>query len=398
MHKISDFPSIAHDSVVIDALFGTGLNRPLKGLPKEVVQKINTTGNVVVSIDIPSGLQAEQNPLEKTAIKAKHTLSFEFYKLAFFFPENAPYTGNIHLLFIGIHPVYILQTETPYKLTAIDFTRKHIQRRNHFSHKGTYGHALLMAGSHGKTGAAVLATGAALHAGAGLVSTYIPKSSYNIMQISVPEAMCICDMENDFLAGVPEEINQNNYNAVGIGPGIGTREETFRFLKTVLENQKSPVVVDADALNLIGKHPELFSLLPQNTILTPHPKEFERLFGKTSNSYERLQLQIEKSKELKLVILLKGHHSCITTPSGKVWFNSTGNAGMATGGSGDVLTGILTGLLAQGYRPDIAAVLGAWLHGMAGDLALEKESEESLTATSIVQNLGKAFKTGYSNQ
>lgn len=391
IHLPEDFPSVPEKALIIDALFGTGLNRPLTGLAEAVVKNINQLSNNIVAIDMPSGLQAEQNGSNTTIINATHTLSFQFYKLAFLFPESDAFTGQIHILPIGIHPDYIRQTTTPYRLATKKFVKDHLIKRTSFSHKGTYGHTLLIAGSRGKMGAAVLAVKAALHSGAGLVSAYIPKIGYEIMQISAPEAMCLCDVDTDHLSYFDPEIK--DYNPIGIGPGIGIEKDTHLFLKTLFKNKTTPLVIDADALNLIGKDKALLSAIPKKSILTPHPKEFERLFGETADSFERLQLQIEKSKTLQLSIVLKGHHTCITTPSGEVWFNTTGNAGMATGGSGDVLTGLLSGLLAQGYEPYMAAVIGVWLHGQAGDLALGSASMESLTASTIIQNLGNAFNS-----
>lgn len=385
-----DLPDLPSEALIVDALFGTGLNRPLKGLPKDIVNKINTFTNDIVAIDMPSGLQAEQNTPGTAVVKATHTLSFEFYKLAFLFPENAVYTGKVHLLPIGIHPEYISKTPTPFRLITKEYVKHILIRRNAFSHKGNYGHALIIAGSYGKMGAAVLATKATLRAGAGLVTSNIPRCGYSIMQTAVPEAMCICDKAEDYLARF--EGDPDVYNAIGTGPGIGTRPETADFLKSLLSRSSHPLILDADALNLISKDNRLLALIPKGSVLTPHPGEFKRLFGETVSSYQRLQLQLEKSRALDVTILLKGHHTCITTPSGQAWFNTTGNAGMATGGSGDVLTGLLTGLLAQSYTPDQAAILGTWLHGAAGDIGAKAASMESLTASDLVRHMGAAFQ------
>ncbi len=390
IYQPEDFPEIPADAVIVDALFGTGLNRPLKGLVHDMVSKINSLTNTVVSIDMPSGLQAEDNTDRSNIVKATHTLSFEFYKLSFLFSENAGYTGEIHILPIGIHPDYIKDTSSPFQFSTQDIVQTILKKRDPFSHKGTYGHALIAAGSYGKIGAAVLATKAALHSGAGLVTAHVPACGYTIMQTAAPEAMCLCSGGKDYLSALEMELKP--YTAIGIGPGIDTHQETRQFLKSILKKASQSLVLDADALNIISKEAALFNHLPEGAILTPHPKEFERLFGKTTNGYERLQLQIQKSKEWRIFILLKGHRTCITSPEGQVWFNTTGNAGMATGGSGDVLTGILTGLLAQGYPPGQAAVLGAWLHGKAGDIGASKASQESLTASDIIHGLGAAFK------
>lgn len=392
LYQPEDFPEIPENAILVDALFGTGLNRPLEGLAHDVVSRINSLTNAVISIDMPSGLQAENNETCSIIVSATHTLSFQFYKLAFLFPENACYTGEVHILPIGIHPDYIRDAASPYQISTKNVIQAIFKKRSSFSHKGTYGHALIAAGSYGKMGAAVLATSATLHSGAGLVTAYVPGCGYTIMQITVPEAMCLCGEGKDYLATL--EIALKPFAAIGVGPGIDTHSETRQFLKSILRKASQPLVLDADALNIISRDPSLFTLLPRGTVLTPHPKEFERLFGKTTNSYERLQLQIQKSKELQIILLLKGHHTCITSPEGRVWFNSTGNAGMATGGSGDVLTGIIAGLLAQGYTPEKAAVLGTWLHGTAGDIAAEESSQESLTASDIIHHLGAAFKEG----
>ncbi len=391
--NILDFPSIPEKTILIDALFGTGMNRPLKGLVKKVVQKINTQSHLVISIDMPSGLQAENNPIDKIAIKADHTLSFEFKKLAFFFKENSAFVGEVHVLPIGIHSEYIRKTKTPYRITSAPYISENLKKRAPFSHKGTYGHALLIAGSYGKMGAAVLTTQANVKSGIGLTTVYCPRCGYNILQSSVPEAMCLTD-ENEFLlTRFPDE--KPAINVLGIGPGIGTQKETQQMLHSALKKDL-PMVLDADALNILSENPKWLSEIPKGSILTPHPKEFERLFGKSANSYERLQLQREKSKLLQVTILLKGHYTSVSDSEGHVWFNTTGHAGMATGGSGDVLTGIVTGLLGQGYSAPQSAILGAWLHGKSGDLAvIQSESKESMSAHSLISHLGKAFNAAH---
>lgn len=390
IHTINDFPGLSEKAVLIDALFGTGLSRPLKGLVAEVVNRINDLSQPVISIDMPSGLKADEASEGYPVIKADHTLSFQFYKLAFLMPDNERFIGKVHILPIGIHHDYIENIPTPYQLVDKKIIHSIIKKRSDFSHKGNYGHALLMAGSFGKMGACVLANKAAVRSGAGLVTCFIPACGYTIMQTAVPEVMCLCDKEKDHLSEIPEK--PGHYSAVGIGPGIGKHENTLSALTKLLSAVRNPMVLDADALNMIGKHKDLLKKVPSHSLLTPHPKEFERLFGPTKNSFERLALQLKKSKEYDLYILLKGHRTCITSPDGRVFFNSTGNAGMATGGSGDVLTGMLTGLLAQGYETLQVAVLGAYLHGFAGDLAAEAFSQESMIASDIITYFGKAYK------
>jgi NAD(P)H-hydrate epimerase len=390
IHSIADFPKLPGDAVIIDALFGTGLNRPLKGLAAEVVAEINRAGRPVIAIDMPSGLMADSSSVGNQVIAATHTLSFEFYKLAFLMPENAGYTGRVHVLPIGISPEYIENTPTSCYLMDKKHIRSLYKPRNVFSHKGTFGHALLIAGSYGKIGAAVMAAEACLRSGAGLLTIHTPGCGYTVLQATVPEAMCACDQMEKHWSEAPAGLDQ--YSSVGIGPGIGMHHDTTKALKESLLQVRHPGVLDADALNILGKEKEFLRKIPAGSLLTPHPKEFERLFGPSKNNFERLTLQMEKSREYQIYIILKGHYTCISTPDGNCFFNPTGNAGMATGGSGDVLTGILTGLLAQGYDSLSAASLGVYLHGLAGDIAAEELSQESMIAGDIIACLGKAFK------
>jgi hydroxyethylthiazole kinase-like uncharacterized protein yjeF len=269
------------------------------------------------------------------------------------------------------------------------YIKKIFRHRNRFAHKGTYGHALLMGGSYGKNGAVVLATTACLRSGAGLVTAYVPHCGYNLLQTTAPEAMVIADNNESFLSQPPPHLER--FTALGIGPGAGTEEETGKMLQFIVRACKKPMVLDADALNLLAQQPHLLAQLFQNTILTPHPKEFERLFGACKNDFERIETACRKAAELKVVIILKGHHTLIALPDGTACFNSTGNAGMAKGGSGDVLTGIITALLAQGYSAADAAVLGVYLHGVAGDAAAAELSQEAMTAGDLVAHLSKAF-------
>ena len=239
-------------------------------------------------------------------------------------------------------------------------------------------------------GAAVLSARACLRSGVGLLSCFIPRCGYTVMQTAVPEAMTYTDQHKDYLTGVDTDLSK--FTVLGIGPGLGTGEATVKALMAVLAAYKRPVVLDADALNIIAAHPEALAFLPPFSILTPHPKEFERLFGPAENDFEKIALAVRKAKDLNVIIVLKGHHTFIAMPGGKGYFNTTGNAGMATGGSGDVLTGLLTGLIAQKYTPATAALLGVYLHGLAGDLAAGLRSQEALIATDIAEGIGEAFK------
>lgn len=397
IHDQEDCPAaLPEDTIIIDALFGTGLTRPLTRLAAEVVEKINALhrNHPVIAIDLPSGMFADSTAKGSLSVQADLTLSFQFYKLSFLMPENADTAGEVIVLPIGLHADYIRDTATLNELVDEGILKSVYKKRSLFSHKGSYGHALIIAGSYGKMGAAVLSARACLRGGVGLLTCYIPEKGIQIMQTAVPEAMCVTGdpLSPKESAGWRTSISLEKFSAIGIGPGLGTAQEQADILEETLRRFKKPLVIDADALNILAIRPELFALLPPSSILTPHPKEFERLFGKTANDFERLDLLREKAAQYQAFILLKGHYSCIACPDGHCYFNPTGNPGMATGGSGDVLTGLLTGLLAQGYSAREAALLGAYLHGMAGDIAASCHSQEAMVAGDIVENLGNAFK------
>jgi ADP-dependent NAD(P)H-hydrate dehydratase / NAD(P)H-hydrate epimerase len=386
-----DFPAIRKNALIIDALFGSGLKRPLEGLTKELVMHLNKAGAEILSVDIPSGLFGEDNrgnPAD-SIICAKNTLTFQFPKLAFLFPENNIFTGNWHVLDIGLHPEFIKRVETSWHFTAKEDVKGFNKERKKFDHKGSYGHALLLSGSKGKTGAAVLSAKACLKTGCGLVTVHIPASSYDIFQSALPEAMCSIDPDENVITGLPA---LKTYTAVGIGPGIGTHKSTAGLLKNLLQEVKVPLVIDADGLNILSENPEILKYLPENVILTPHPGEFDRLAGNSEGGYERFLKLAEFSNQHKAIVVLKGAYTSIASPDGMIRFNSTGNQGMATAGSGDVLTGMILSLLAQGYSPLQAAVAGVYIHGRAGDLALNVQSYESLIAGDIIESIGFAFK------
>jgi ADP-dependent NAD(P)H-hydrate dehydratase / NAD(P)H-hydrate epimerase len=387
-------PLINKNTIIIDGLFGSGLTRPLNGIFADAVHWINRSGCSVISIDIPSGLQEEipltPNGEQDIIIKANYTFSFQFPKLAFLFPENENFVGEWEVLDIGIHPQAIAKTETPfYFLEKIDI--QHIlKHRLKFSHKGTYGHALIVAGSSGMAGASVLAGKSALRSGVGLVTVHGPECNRIIVQSAVPELIFHSNETKNTISKRPKT---DNFDAIAIGPGIGTSPETVDLLEQLLQEHTSPTVLDADALNIIAQNPHLQEYIQNDYILTPHPKEFERLLGQScKDSYERMLKASEMAQDMNAIIILKGSHTLIALPDGRMIFNSTGNSGMATAGSGDVLTGILTGLLAQGYTPEETAKLGVFIHGMAGDLAAKTESEESLIASDIITQLGASFR------
>ena len=388
LQSAGSFSALEPDVLVVDALFGTGLNRPLEGAWAEVVEYINQLPNEILSIDLPSGLFADEHTPGDAVISADKTFSFERPKLAFFFPENAARVGEWAFGSIGLHPGFEQTIETPFHFLSRKEVTALYRPRKKFTHKGSFGHALLIAGSFGKMGAAVLAAQACLRSGVGLLTVHAPRSGNIILQSAVPEAMVSADHRAKIWAEVPE--NQG-FASIGVGPGIGREPETILALQILLEQTSQPMVIDADALNLLSENPAWWKNIPKESILTPHPKEFERLFGKAENDFERNKLQRKKAQDYGVFIVLKGANTAIACPDGACWFNATGNPGMATGGSGDVLTGILTGLLAQGYPPQSAALLGVYLHGLAGDLAALENSQEALVAGDIIQYLGEAW-------
>ena len=382
------FPVIAATDIIIDALFGTGLNKPLEDINAALVNFINSQPVPVIAIDLPSGLSADKSSEPGPVIKATHTLSFQNYKLAFLLPENESCCGEVHILHIGLHESFEEEETTVFEITDTTLIKAIYKPRQKFANKGTYGHAALITGSYGMMGAAVLCASACLRGGVGKLTCYIPECGYNILQTNVPEAMCIVSGDKY----VESAINLEKMNVVGIGPGIGLNPLHKTLLAAIFETQNKPMLIDADALNCMAQNKALLNAIPKSSILTPHPKEFERLFGKTTNDFDRLLLALNKSKELQIYIVLKGHHTFISTPEGKGYFNNTGNPGMATAGSGDVLSGVITALLAQGYNPQQACILGTWLHGLAGDIAAEQFSEEAMIAGDIMDKLPDAFK------
>jgi len=386
-----DPPTLTQETVVIDGLFGSGINKPLSGGFAAMVKYINQSQAKVVSIDLPSGLMTEDNTYNVRAniLKADLTLTIQQKKLSMLFADNQKFLGEIRVLDIRLSDEYARRTESDYCLLEENDIRKLLQQRDEFSHKGTMGNALIIAGSFGMAGAAILSTRACLRAGVGRVTTHTPRRNYTIMQTAVPEAVLQMDREETFFS---EAVDLEDFDAMGIGPGLGTQENTGIAMIAQLRRSQCPVVVDADALNILSNHRAWMQQLPKGIIMTPHPKEFDRLSGMTSNGcYERLAKARELAEQLQSYIILKGHYTAICMPDGKVFFNPTGNAGMATAGTGDVLTGILTGLLARGYSQADACKIGVYLHGLAGDLAAKELGMESLIASDIINYLPKAF-------
>ncbi len=387
--KAGQLPAIEEEDIVIDAIFGSGLNREIEGLAAGVVKKINQSSGFVISVDMPSGLFAERGGQQRhTIIKADHTLSFQIPKLAFYLPQNHNYVGDWQILDIGLSEDFLKQQVTSYHQIDDEILSSFAGRKYKFSHKGDFGHALMVAGSQGKIGAAVLASSAALRSGLGLLSVHIPQCGYQILQITTPEAMVQSDAHTDQISHIPVS---DSISTIGIGPGLGMEKTTVKALRELLENTDSPMVLDADALNIISGNRELLEIVPPNSILTPHPKEFKRLAGDFRDDYHRLELQRDMALNFKLVVVVKGAHTAVALPDGTIYFNTTGNPGMATGGSGDVLTGVITGLLCRLKNPEAAAIIGVYVHGLAGDLAVEDKDQVALIASDLVDNLGGAF-------
>jgi NAD(P)H-hydrate epimerase len=383
-----ELPLLDNYALIIDALFGSGLERPVSGYWAQLIDQINNSGKTVVSIDIPSGMYADK-PSDGAVIRCDNCLSFESPKLAMLMPDNASNISNWSFESIGLKMEYlkIIRADT-YYIEKRDI-KDLIKPRNRFDHKGNYGHALIAGGSKGMMGAPMLAAKSCLRTGAGLVTALIPDTGYSILQTAIPEVMVVSECGVDHLSAVPDI---SRFSAIGIGPGMAVNEMTAGFFGDFLSAVNVPLVIDADALNILAKNRKLIEKIPAGSVLTPHPGEFDRLFGKSESGFERLDILREKAKELQLYIVLKGRYTAIATPKGIVYFNSTGNAGMATAGSGDVLTGMITSLLAQGYEPLNACLTGVFVHGLAGDIGAGQQGLRSLISTDIIDNIGNAFK------
>ena len=377
------FPKISKDSIIIDAIFGTGIDRPVDGFPAYAIEKINTLPNFILSVDMPSGLPSE-SVVKGKAVEADHIITFQQLKISFLYSEHEQFCPSWEVVDIGLHNGFIEIESSPYRLLNSSNLLRKIPTRPKHSFKNVFGHAALIGGSHGMSGSVLLAAKACMRSGVGLTSIY----SENHLQIQghIPEVITKGIEEIDY------EI-ASKYSAIGIGCGLGTSDNSLKLLKKTLKVSKVPKVMDADALNLISEHKELLNYLGKNDILTPHIGEFKRLFGVFSDTKEMHDLQLASAKEHQVIIVLKGAYTSIASPDGTLFFNTTGNPGMATAGMGDVLTGIITGLLAQGYSSLDAACIGVYLHGLAGDLALNYQSMESMMASDLIENMGLAFKS-----
>lgn len=376
--------------LVIDALFGSGLNRKVTGLPAEVIRHMNRSGEKIVAVDIPSGLMGEDNSdNDKEAIvRADYTLTFGSPKLAFMLPENYPFVGEWQVVDIGLHPAIVETTATPYYYLTALWVAEKLPKAYKFAHKGMNGHGLLIAGSQGMMGAAVLASRAAVHSGIGLLTCHVPARESVVLQTAVPEALTETD-PSDTCFSTPGKLGR--YNAIAVGPGIGQSPETLRGLRQLLSEWKGALVLDADALNLLASNRSLLDSLPEGCVLTPHPGEFERLAGKSANDFERLNKLSIFASRYKVCVVLKGAHTVIASPTGNFWFNTTGNSGMAKGGMGDVLTGSILALLANGLKPEEAAACAVYAHGLAGDIAAGQVGQRGISAGIVAGAFGEAW-------
>jgi ADP-dependent NAD(P)H-hydrate dehydratase / NAD(P)H-hydrate epimerase len=373
---------------IIDALLGTGINKPVEGLLAETIDFINVSGLPVISIDVPSGLFCDEKPNHKHIIRATKTLTFQRPKLTFLFAEFYQYTGNFEILDVGLNENFIeKQNGSNFYLTHHDIALL-INHRSQISHKGSFGHALLLAGSKGKIGAAVLASRACLRSGAGLLTTHLPACGYQILQTALPEAMVSADENENCISACPKT---DKYAAIAVGPGIDDDKSTVQALKVLLQQASVPLVLDADAINILSHNKTWLSFVPPNTIITPHPKEFDRLVGAHTSDFDRLESCKEFARKNNIVVVLKSAHTAIVFPDKKVFFNSSGNAALAKGGSGDVLTGIILGLLSRGYSPEHACLIAVYVHGHAADLYIKKFSDETMLATDLIELLPLAF-------
>lgn len=395
IHEVTkdfDPPHLNKETLVIDGLFGSGINKPLAGGFAAVVKYINKSDATVVSIDVPSGLMPEDNTYNVRAniVNADLTLTLGMKKISMLMADNQQYIGEIRVLNIGLSEEYIDEASSRFKMIEEEDITNCLLPRNEFAHKGTMGHALLVAGSHGMAGAAVLASRACLRSGVGKVTVHTPQCNCDIMQISVPEAIVQLDHGvNNFV----QATDANVYKAMGVGPGLGTEEDTAIALMTQLRSSRVPTVIDADAINILASHRAWLQQLPDGLIFTPHPREMDRMLDvPPADDFDRLSKASEMAQRLRAYVILKGHYSALCLPNGNILFNSTGNAGMATAGSGDVLTGIITGLLARGYNEENAAKIGMYIHGLAGDLAVQEVGMESLMASDIIEHLPQAFR------
>lgn len=384
-------PALGRGDVVLDGLFGAGLSRPLEGGFKTLVQYINESNAFTISVDVPSGMFSEWNQVtnRRDMIHASLTLAISFPRISFFFEEHADIVGEWKILDIELDQAKVRATSSQWFWVEERNVRRVLKPRPPFANKRDFGSVMVMAGSMGMMGAAVMCARAAMRAGAGLVTVHSARCGMQVIQGSVCEAMFEPDKNERYITDMRLHYN---HNAVGVGPGIGTYDETVNALEGLLKNVSSPLVLDADALNCMAKRPALLSLVPPMSVITPHKGEFDRLFGEHESDEDRLRKAVEQAQYYNIIIALKGRYTAVVRPDGKVYFNSTGNPGMATAGAGDVLTGVITALAAQGYKPEMAATAGVYIHGLAGDMAAADLGQYGMTASDIIDRLPLAIK------
>ena len=383
-----DFPKIHRDDIIVDAVFGIGLNRPIDAWVKNLFIHFKNTKAFTLAVDIPSGLYSDAVPEDENAVVwANYTLSFQSPKLVFFLPETAKYSQQWEVVDIGIDPEFLIATTTEAELIGKHEVLPIYKPREKYAHKGDFGHSLIIGGSYGKIGAVILAAKGTMYSGAGLVTAYIPKCGYTALQTAFPEAMVITDSNDAILTNIKFDIKPK---VIGFGVGIGTAAKTVSAFEAFLKLNKTPLVIDADGINILAKKKALLKLLPEQTVLTPHPKELERLIGTWKDDFDKLKKVKSFSKKHKVIVVIKGANT-ISVFDDKLYVNSTGNPGMATAGTGDVLTGIITGIISQGYEPLEAAIFGIYLHGRSADIAIQDLGYQSLTATHIIEYLGEAY-------
>lgn len=383
-----DLPELSREDLIVDCIFGIGINRPAPDWVQSLFVAINKSGAYTVSIDVPSGMGIDLTIKDSPVVTPTIVLTFQTPKLAFFLPESGKYINNWTVLDIGLDRNFLNSVETQAQLIDKAEAQQMYKPRTKFSHKGTYGHALMIAGSYGKMGAAILSCKGALSSGAGLVTAYTTQQGLPILQSSIPETMVLTDRYNGkFIEEIQFDLEPT---VIGIGPGLGTEKVTQKAFEQFLKANKTPLVIDADALNILSQNEQFLDFLPKYSVLTPHPKELERLIGAWEDDFDKLKKAEAFSKKYTCVLVLKDAHT-ITVFDGKYYVNNTGNPGLATGGSGDVLTGIITGLIAQNYDPLTAAIFGVYLHGKAADIAINHTAYEGLTASMITEFLGQAY-------
>jgi len=388
MTSENDFPAMTPNDIIIDAMFGIGINRTPDGWVKTLIQYMNAQPCFKLAIDVPSGMFADA-PIEdiETVVKANHTLTFQAPKLAFFLPATGNFAGYYDVLDIGIDREFLMTNPGIASLIAKPNAQRMYKQRDKYSHKGTFGHTLIVSGSYGAMGAAVLSTKGALRIGAGKVTSFVPECGYQIMQTAVPEAMVLTNDEDDLITDIKYDFEPS---AIAVGMGIGTKKETAAALLSLFKKTKSPIVIDAYAINCISENKELLKHIPEQAIFTPHDGELERLVGAWKNDYDKIEKAKVFAKKHKAIVVLKGANT-ITVYEDQLYINTSGNPGMATTGTGDVLSGAIVGLLSQGYDPLTATIFGVYLHGSAGNIVSQAISYEGTMAGDIADALGEAF-------